>query len=104
MQSQPIQISDVIYNAGTQSFDALVIVHDGAQSRKYACSINAPINMTFKDAAFGLQKQAMRRHRTKRGIFSEVRNNAARPRAGRASFDPRHWLQQLVNLPGRRVA
>lgn len=104
MQSHPVQLTDVIYNAGTQSYEALVTVHDGSLTRKYACSINAPITMSFKDAAAGLRTQAMRRHASNKGIYSEMRLATAKPRAGRAKFDPMQWLEQLVNLPGRRAA
>ncbi|APX13438.1 hypothetical protein [Tateyamaria omphalii] len=62
MQTVPLQLSDVIYNAATQSFEALVTVHDDRDSRSYACAINAPITMAFEDAAEGLATQAMRRH------------------------------------------
>lgn len=105
MQTLPIQLSDVIYNAGTQTYDALVTVHDGTQTRKYACSIEAPITMSFKDAARGLSKQALRRHASRGGMYSELRQAPLPPtRAGRQKFDPLHWLEQLVNLPGRRAA
>ncbi|MEX0370146.1 MAG: hypothetical protein AB3N09_05895 [Tateyamaria sp.] len=62
MQTVPLQLSDVIYNAATQSFEALVTVHDTGETRSYACAIDAPITMAFEDAAAGLAKQAMRRH------------------------------------------
>ena len=61
MQTVPLQLSDVIYNAATQSFEALVTVHDAGQARSYACAIDAPITMEFADAASGLATQAMRR-------------------------------------------
>ncbi|WP_299609173.1 orotidine 5-phosphate decarboxylase [uncultured Tateyamaria sp.] len=62
MQTVPLQLSDVIYNAATQSFEALVTVHDAQGPRSYACAIDAPITMEFEDAAEGLATQAMRRH------------------------------------------
>ncbi|WP_299548905.1 orotidine 5-phosphate decarboxylase [uncultured Tateyamaria sp.] len=62
MQTVPLQLSDVIYNAATQSFEALVTVHDTVRERSYACAISAPITMEFEDAAKGLATQAMRRH------------------------------------------
>ena len=65
MQIVPLQLTDVIYNAATQSFDALVTVHDSTGARSYACSIDAPITMEFDDAAQGLVTQAMRRHERK---------------------------------------
>ncbi len=62
MQTVPLQLSDVIYNATNQSFEARVTVHDTSGARSYACAIEAPITMEFEDAAAGLATQAMRRH------------------------------------------
>ena len=58
MQTRQIQMNDVIYNAAEQCFEALVTVHDGDRSRKYACAINAPMTMSFDQAAKGLTTQA----------------------------------------------
>ncbi len=104
MQTRPIQLTDVIYNAATQSFEALVTIHDGDRFRKYACAIDAPISMTFEDAAHGLTKQALRRHKTRGGMFSEITRHTPSQRAGRPSFDPLRWLESIVHLPGRRAA
>lgn len=104
MQTRPIQLTDVIYNAANQSFEALVTVHDGELSRKYACAINAPISMTFQDAAKGLTTQALRRHRCKDSTYSEIKFPAPAQRAGRRLFDPMRWLENLAQLPGSRVA
>ena len=104
MQMRPIQLTEVIYNAANQCFEALVTVHDGELSRKYACAIDAPISMTFEDAAKGLTTQAMRRHQAKNGTFSEVKFPAPVQRAGRRGFDPMRWLENLVQAPGRRAA
>lgn len=62
MHTLPLQFSDVIYNAATQRFEALVTVHDHSGARRYACAISAPIDMAFEEAAKGLSIQAMRRH------------------------------------------
>ena len=51
MQTVPLELSDVIYNAATQSFEARVTVHDRTGARSYACAIDAPITMEFADAA-----------------------------------------------------
>ncbi|MFL4469053.1 orotidine 5-phosphate decarboxylase [Tateyamaria armeniaca] len=63
MHTVPLQLNDVIYNAANQTFEALVSVHDASGARRYACAIDAPIDMEFKDAAKGLSKQALRRHK-----------------------------------------
>ena len=104
MQTHPVQLTDVIYNAANQSFEALVTVHDGDSSRKYACAIDAPISMSFSDAAEGLTRQAIRRHKSRGGIYSEVKRHVPAQRAGRPGFDPIRWLESLVHLPGRRAA
>ena len=104
MQTRPTQLTDVIYNAATQSFEALVTVHDGDTSRKYPCAINAPIDMTFEDAAKGLTLQALRRDRARTDTFSRLAPHMPTQRAGRTGFDPKRWLESIVYLPGRRVA
>tara|TARA_R110002049_G_scaffold117332_7_gene270776 strand:- start:3998 stop:4312 length:315 start_codon:yes stop_codon:yes gene_type:complete len=104
MQTQPIQLTDVIYNAATQSFEALVTVHDADRTQKYMCAINAPITMTFEDAADGLTRQAVRRHRTGHGPSSEILRQKPALRAGRRAFDPLRWLDEIIQLPGRRAA
>lgn len=82
MQTVPLQLNDVIYNAATQSFEALVTVHDTSGSRRYACSINAPITMEFEEASKGLSTQALRRH--KHGQADSTFKPAVAPqRAGR---------------------
>ena len=104
MQTRPIQMNDVIYNAAEQCFEALVTVHDGECSRKYACSITAPISTSFEDAAAGLRRQAERRHASRGGIYSEFQLQPATPRAGRQRFDAKAWLAHVVTLPGIRAA
>lgn len=84
MYHVPLELKDVIYNAATQSFEALVTVHDGSNKRRYACSINAPIDMEFDDAARGLATQALRRHA--RGQMDSMQLPAhTAPRARRAA-------------------
>lgn len=104
MQNPSIQLSDVIYNAAEQTFEALVTLHRDGTARKYACAINAPITMSFEQAAEGLKKQAIRRDRQGAGLYSERVHRAARQRAGRPRFDPRRWLESLVAYPGNRAA
>ena len=104
MQAPSLQLSEVTYNAADQTFESLVTVGDGETKRKYACSIDAPISMSFEDAASGLGVQALRRHEGRGGMFSEVSNHVPAQRAGRRSFDALSWLEQIVQLPGRRAA
>lgn len=95
MKQTQIQLSDVIYNAADQSFEALVTVSDGSRMKRYPCAIDAPIMMSFEEATKGLEKQALRKHNTGRGLFSNVLQRRPAVRAGRSSFDPQTWLEQL---------
>ncbi len=84
MMITPLQLSDVVYNAATQSFEALVTVHDGTRTQRYACAIDAPITMEFEAAAKGLATQALRRNQLgKRDSHREPL--LLRQRAGRHS-------------------
>jgi len=103
MQTKPIQLSDVIYNAANQSFEALVTVYEDDVSSKYPCAINAPITMSFEDAAAGLKTQALRRHTPRAGTYSHTVRYVPPQRAGRPAFDPVRWLESIVHLPGRRA-
>ncbi len=104
MQTRPIQLTDVIYNAANQSFEALVTVHAGDTSRKYPCAINAPIDMPFEEAARGLSKQALRRAKKSDTFYSEVRPHVPAQRAGRRGFDPLGWLDSIVHKTSRHAA
>lgn len=104
MNMRPIQMTDVIYNAAEQCFEAIVTIHDGDCARNYACSINAPISTSFADAASGLRTQAERRHAGHGGLYSQTQLEAASQRAGRQRFDPKLWLAHVVALPGLRAA
>ena len=59
MQQYPVELNSVIYNATTQSFEALVTVHAPQGARKYACAIDAPITMTYSDAASCLPARSL---------------------------------------------
>jgi len=89
------QLNQVSYNAANQCFEALVIVTQDGTRRAYACAIEAPITLSFEQAADGLRTQALRRSREATGMYSQMRHAPVRPRAGRAVFDPRKWLAQL---------
>ena len=103
MPTRPIQLTNVIYNAANQSFEALVTVHTGDISRRYPCAINAPISMSFEDAAEGLTKQALRRDKEV-VPYSETRTHVPAQRAGRRGFDPIGWLDSIVHTDNTRAA
>lgn len=104
MLTGPIQFKDVIYNAATRSFEALVAVHDNGQTYKYACAIEAPISMPFEDAARGLCTQARRRHMARGGLRSVTQRHIPVNRNGRPKFDPVRWLEMLINRPDANAA
>lgn len=104
MYTCPIELSDVHYNATEQHFEASVTVHDNACVRRYACAIPAPITMSFQEASKGLAKQAIRRHQTRGGLFSDISAKTART-APRPNMRPAtRWLQRLIDLPARVAA
>ena len=104
MQTSPIQLTDVIYNAANQSFEACVTVYSESGARKYPCAIEAPISMSFEDAAKGLHTQALRRHAKRSGLHSQMRRFAPQQRAPQSRFDPVRWLETLINGEQRNAA
>ena len=53
------------------------------------------MSMSFEQAAKGLETQALRLHKSRKGMYSQMRTRVAEVRAGRPRFDPRAWLSQL---------
>lgn len=97
MNTPSTELSNVIYNAATQAFEARVTVHAADGIRSYACAIDAPITMTFADAATGLAKQALRRDRNRIGLGARIIAPAvAARRAARRAFDPMAMLRRLA--------
>lgn len=92
MQTQKTELTEVIYNAARQEFEAKVTVHDAHQSVTYACAIEAPISMSFEDAAAGLAKQALRRHGAPTGLRSLIAKMPSRSNLRRVSERPRRGL------------
>ena len=101
MQTVPLQLSDVIYNAATQSFEALVTAHDAGTARSYACAIDAPITMAFEDAAAGLARQAMRRHTHGRSHAPHMPFAVAPRRANRLAGLRRMTIDKFATLRPR---
>ena len=104
MNSSTIRMDNVHYNAANQSFEAAVTVYGRHSTRKFACSINAPITMSFEDAASGLAKQAMRRFEGRRGLQSALAVSPPKQRADHGGFDPVNWLQGLLGHPDHKAA
>ncbi len=95
MTQTQVQLSNVIYNAGSQCFEALVTVTTRSATKTYSCAIEAPITMSFEQAAEGLKIQALRQNAHGTGMYSQMRHHVAPALAGRTNFDPRTWLAQL---------
>ena len=61
--------------------------------------------MTFRDAAHGLRKQAMRCHtQAGAGMFSEISRHIPKQHIGPRAFDTHGWLAALLsqtNIPYR---
>ncbi|MEO0939257.1 MAG: orotidine 5-phosphate decarboxylase [Pseudomonadota bacterium] len=91
MMNPSVQLSDVVYNAATQSFEARAIVHFETGVRIYPCAIDAPITMSFEDAAAGLSRQALRRHQSGRGLRACI---PAQPARRKPRIDPFQMLRR----------
>ena len=97
MTTEIVELSNVVYNPANQSFEALVTIHQGTTSRKIACAIDAPISMTFEDAASGLSTHAMRRFYSDNGLSSHfIAGPIAPQRAGRPV--PRRMFKTFAML------
>ena len=86
MSLPTVELQNVIYNAASQCFEGLATVHAGPASRSIACAINAPIDMSFKDASQGLSAQALRRFNGASELSASIPQNTQhrQTRAGRA--------------------
>lgn len=93
MMKPSVQLSEVVYNAATQSFEARATVHGETGARIYPCAIDAPITMSFEDAAAGLSRQALRRHRMGRGLRAYI---PAQPVRRKPRIDPFQMLRRLA--------
>jgi|AntRauMFilla1563_2_1112583.scaffolds.fasta_scaffold40522_2 ATP-dependent protease HslVU (ClpYQ) peptidase subunit len=102
--TQTTTLSEVIYNPANQCFEALVSVRESGSSRRYACAIEAPITMSFEDAARGLHTKALRLHAADTCLYSQMRHHVAAVRKARVRLDPRTLLAHLGLVPRRSNA
>ena len=84
MPSVPTQMSDVIYNATEQCFEATVTFHEPDGVTRYACALPAPMSVDFDSAATGLMRLARKQHQSRSGLFSQLTALMPAPRAVRA--------------------
>jgi len=67
------EVTNLQYNAATQSFEALVLVHTLSGPVTYAASAYGPMDTDYKDISKTLTKQALTRHGTaKAGMRSRI--------------------------------
>lgn len=98
MQNQAVELNNVIYNAANQSFEALATVYAGSSTRSIACEINAPIDMSFEDAAQRLSTQALRRFHGRSGLSSSYPSMKATPQVRAGRTEPRKVLDAFDML------
>lgn len=96
MFTSPVQLTDVIYNATNQTFEATVTIYDQGTAKRYACAITAPITTSFADAAKGLKTKAQRLHAKSTSLASTVLPTPARAPNKRRSFNLTNWLYSLL--------
>lgn len=73
MQSYAPEVRNLTYNAAEQQFEALVVLHEGADQLSFPTSLNAPITTDFQTVARSLVVQAkLRRARGARDMVSRL--------------------------------
>jgi len=65
MSSYRTEVQNLHYNAATQSFDALVVMHEGADTIKYPTSLCLPIDSDFSFVSHKLVAQAKKQRARK---------------------------------------
>ena len=67
------RISDVIYNAATQSFEARVTLFEATGAATYAASYHAPLDTAYAEASAALVRNAQDQARTRAGLVMTMR-------------------------------
>jgi len=100
MSSYHAQVQNLHYNAATQSFEAIVALHEGSDTLKFPCSLEAPIEFSFEWVARRLVAQA--KAARKRGAQHMVSRSrvAARKRAATSPTALARDYMDTLNLPG----
>ncbi|MGR3502199.1 hypothetical protein [Pseudaestuariivita sp.] len=93
------ELSDVIYNAAEQAFEAVVTLPTSRGPLRYAASFPAPITLDFDAATAGLVTHAERMHRLNRGMRAGAARRMSLPkplprRDGRQAYG--QWLETLI--------
>ncbi|WP_224824950.1 hypothetical protein [Cognatishimia sp. MH4019] len=64
MSSKRTEISELIYNPVETAFEAIVTIHDGPVTARYAASLKAPLNASFETISAGMIARAHKQHRS----------------------------------------
>ncbi|WP_298259992.1 hypothetical protein [uncultured Litoreibacter sp.] len=75
MSSYRTEVQNLNYNAATRSFQALVVFHEGRETRKVPISAPLPITADFKDVSTTLVARA-KAHRAKGRALLMARSSA----------------------------
>ena len=66
MSSHRTEITNLTYNAAEAAFEAIVTIHDGPVAARYAASLKAPLNASFKTISTGMIARALKHHTSDR--------------------------------------
>lgn len=100
MSSYHAQVQNLHYNAASGSFEAIVLLHEGAETRKFPCTLAAPIDTDFEKVASALVAQAkLTRKRGAQHLVATSRVAARRKATTHVTTLARSFLDSL-NLPG----
>lgn len=96
MTQHPVELSNVIYNPATQSFEARAVVHDPKGARSYACAVSSPITTNFEEASARLNSEALRRHGGQSSALPQARIARKRQEPTRTGQRAMQRLRQIL--------
>lgn len=100
MSSYQARVQNLHYNAANRAFEAIVVLHEGADILKYPCSLVAPIDTSFERVSGALVTQAKAaRRRGAQHLVACVRVAARRKATTHVKTLARSFIDNL-NLPG----
>lgn len=100
MSSYHAQVQNLHYNAAAGAFEALVVLHEGADERKFPCTLNAPIDTPFERVSSALVAQAKAaRKRGTHHLVAHARVAARKSATTHVKTLARSFVDNL-NLPG----
>ncbi len=100
MSSYHAQVQNLHYNAANGAFEAIVVLHEGADTRKFPCSLKAPIDTSFERVSGALVTQAKAaRKRGTQHLVARARVAARRRATTHVKTLARSFLDSM-NSPG----